>query len=183
MEPWSTGIFLPLITHCLQSQWKTKLANVTSVFQDTEVVHGLSSGPAFPVKLFHLRRNLNDCMAHLWLLNEAFFRDQNCRGPNPNYAQRARVASISVSCRCVVYLRALTRAQVAPPFLHEMPCALACTRWSERPPDTRCHGATSVPPGRCLGRTHLSPGSRRPAFKWKQETGEQCLNLNGKPNN
>ncbi|TNN80491.1 hypothetical protein EYF80_009230 [Liparis tanakae] len=31
-----------------------------------------------------------------------------------------------------------------------MLCALACTRWSVPPPDSRCHGATSVPPGRKL---------------------------------
>lgn len=66
-------------------------------------------------------------------------------------------------------LPALMRARVLPPFLREMPCALACTRWSEPPPDTHCQGATAVPPGRCLFHTHLSPGSQRSACKWKQE--------------
>lgn len=46
-------------------------------------------------------------------------------------------------------LPALIQVQVLPPFLHEMPCVLVCTRWSGPPPDTHCHGATSVPPGRC----------------------------------
>lgn len=76
-------------------------------------------------------------------------------------------------------LPALMQAQVLPPFLREMPFVLACTHWSEPPPDTHCQGATSVLPGRCLFHTHLSPGSQRPAHKWKQEVGKQCMNLNG----
>lgn len=59
-------------------------------------------------------------------------------------------------------LPALMLAQVSPPFPHEMPCAHACTHWSG-PPDSHYPGATSVPPGRCLLRTHLSPGSQRSA--------------------
>lgn len=66
---------------------------------------------------------------------------------------------------------ALTRARASPPFLHEMPCVLVCTRWSEPHPDCRCRGATSVSPGRCLLRTHRSPRSQRSARVGKTGSG------------
>lgn len=59
-------------------------------------------------------------------------------------------------------LPALMLAQVSPPFPHEMPCALACTRWSGLP-DIHYPGTTSVTQGRCLLHTHMSPGSQRSA--------------------
>lgn len=130
----------------------------------------------------------------LWLWNEDVFsgwgrkhswgvvmrsqkRVVNLRWPFHSRLEWNTVLSIHPSQLPVVWLSlslsdclpALMQAQVLPPFLHEMPCALACTRWSGPPPDSRCQGATSVPPGRCLFHTHLSPGSQRSAYKWKQE--------------
>lgn len=70
-------------------------------------------------------------------------------------------------------LPALMQAQVLPPFLHEMPCVLECTRCSEPVLDTQ--GATSVPPGRCLFHTHLSPGSQKSLLLFQLQCCGWCM--------
>lgn len=78
-----------------------------------------------------------------------------------------------IVCRATL----LMRARTSPPSLPEMPCAPECSPWTEPLPDSHWQGATSGRPGRCLPRTHLSPGSQRSTCKWKQEAEKQCQGL------
>lgn len=61
----------------------------------------------------------------------------------------------------------LTPVQASPPSLPGMPCAPGCSPGSEPSPGRP--GATSEWPGRCSQRTHLSPGSQRPARTWQKQ--------------
>lgn len=109
---------------------------------------------------------------------------EKCKCPR---VPKAEVTSNPVTCPrrgfplvhlIVCRARLLMRARTSPPSLPETPCAPECSPWTEPLPEGRWQGATSGRPGRCLPRTHLSPGSQRSTCKWKQEAEKQYQGLN-----